>query len=260
MIRRVFIVRNDGDLLYAKIYDEDAASSNRTIPPHALACVMLFSSNSSTALGELYTQNQEDNRWAYMFFNSFAVVVLTTSDEENPHLKKRMMSLGRAISTAYSGIMASWSGDMSQIADMESLVGSYVSMEIGSPSEELAEAIGSLVDANLEAQTVAYVGVFDAAGNLIHGTVPESHVTVIRSEISRGIVKPGVDVVPTGIAIEGHEVFLTRVRSYTVVAASYRDEGRLSAIKAVSEVAQSLEALVHEEPRAPKKMRGRRKT
>jgi hypothetical protein len=247
MIRRAFVVKNDGELLYARTYEEDSPTSEYSIPPHARACVMLFGTNSSTSLEELYTQDQEGSRWAYMFFSSFAIVLLTTPEEENPHLKKRMVSLGRALSTAYGGVIASWSGDMSQIADMDELVASYMRLEIGHPSQELAAAIGALVDANLEMHTVAYMGVFDAGGNQIHGTVPENHAATIRSEISRGIIKPGVDVVPTGITIEGHEVFMLRVESFTVVTASYRDEGRLNAIKAVGEIAHSLETLLHQE-------------
>jgi hypothetical protein len=259
MIQRAFVVRDDGEVLYVKSYDEKSSPSESSMPPHARACVMLFGSNSSTVLEELYTLDQGEIRWAYMFFNSFAVVLLTTPDEANPHLKMRMMSLGKAITMTYGGLMTSWSGDMGQIADMDDLVDSYVRMEIGRPSEELTAAIEKLVDASLESHTVAYAGVFDAAGDMIHGTVPESHATIIQSEISRGTVKPGVDIVPTVITIEGHEVCILRVQSYTVVAASYRDESRLTTSKAASEIAHGLDAFLHEKPKAPKRERARRK-
>lgn len=260
MIRRAFLVRIDGEVLYAKSYGESDSPSEHSIPPHARACVMLFGSSSSTVPEELYTQDQEETRWAYMFFNSFAVVLWATSDEKSPHLKKRMISLGRAVSVAYGAVMASWSGDMSQIEDMDGLVSSYMTMEIGRPSPELIAAIESLVDATLESHTVAYAGVFDAAGDLIHGTVPERHAAIIQSEIARGAAKPDVDFVPTGITIEGHQVFLLRVQSFTVVAASYRDEGRLTATEAVSEIAHALDARLREGLKASKKGRGRRKT
>jgi hypothetical protein len=47
-------------------------------------------------------------------------------------------------------------------------------------------------------------------------------------------------MVPTGVEIMGYSVQLLKVKSLTVAVAAHRDESRLVAIKAVSEIADDL--------------------
>ncbi len=257
MIFRAYLVKSDGEPLYARSYQKGRSSVEDTVPPQVRTCVTLFASSRSTAVGQVYALEQEGLRWAYMFFESFAIALLASGDEDAAHLKKRMASLGKELVTIYGGVMASWSGDMGHIEGLEELVSRYVTMDLGLPSERVSAAIEKLVDANLEAHNVAYVGVFDAAGNVVHGTIPDSHRAAIRSEISRGVIKPVADVMPNTVTIEGHEVSILRVQSFTVAVASYRDESRLKAVKAAGEVAHSLELLLHDESR---RSRTRRRT
>jgi predicted acyltransferase len=62
-------------------FEHDASEHTTSMPPHVRACVTLFSSRESTAHGRAYTLEQDDLVWVYMFFEMFAVVVLTTKGE-----------------------------------------------------------------------------------------------------------------------------------------------------------------------------------
>ncbi|RDE11215.1 MAG: hypothetical protein C4K49_12140 [Candidatus Thorarchaeota archaeon] len=259
MILRAYLVKTNGEPLYGRSYDKGRSSVEETVPPQVRACVTLFTSSGSTAAGQVYALKQEGMQWAYMFFKSFAIALLTSDDEDAAHLNKRMTSLGKEFATAYGELMVSWSGDMGQIEGLEALVNKYVTMNLGSPSERVSTAIEKLVDANLEAHNVAYVGVFDAAGSLVHGSVPDSHLAAIRSEISHGVIKAVADVVPNTVAIEGHEVSILRVHSFTVAVASYKDESRLKAVKAAGEIAHSIELLLDDESKSSKPRRRTRK-
>lgn len=252
MILRAYLVKSDGEPLYARSYEKGRSSVEDTVPPQVRACVTLFTSSRSTAVGQVYALEHEGLRWAYMFFKSFAIALLTSGDEDAAHLKKRMTSLGKELVTVYGGVMTSWSGDMGHIEGLEELVSRYVKMDLGLPSERVSAVIEKIVDANLEAHNVAYVGVFDAAGNVVHGTIPDSHLAAIRSEISRGVIKPVADVMPNTVTIEGHEVSILRVQSFTVAVASYKDENRLKAVKAAGEIAHSLALLLHDESKRSK--------
>ncbi|MCK4484774.1 MAG: hypothetical protein KAU89_08110, partial [Candidatus Thorarchaeota archaeon] len=153
------------------------------MPPHIRACVTLFGSRESTAHGRAYTLEQDDLVWVYLFFEMFAVVVLTTKGENIPRLQKRMLSLGKAFSKSYGYIIASWSGDMGDIEGVGALVERYMQLDLDLGTD-IQSKIESLVNTILENYDVAYAGVFDAGGDLLSGDIPDSHIQSIQDEIS----------------------------------------------------------------------------
>jgi hypothetical protein len=240
VIQRVFLLRRDvGEHLCGMSFEHDVSEHITSMPPHVRACVTLFSSRESTAHGRAYTLEQDDLVWVYMFFEMFAVVVLTTKGENIPRLQKRMLSLGKAFSKSYGYLIASWSGDMGDIEGVGELVERYTRLDLDLGTDILSK-IESLVHAILESYDVAYVGVFDAGGDLISGDIPDIHVQSIQDEISVVGINSGVEIMPHAIDIQGHSVQMLRVSSLSIAVAAYRDESRMAAAKAVSEIAQAL--------------------
>ena len=240
MILRVFLLRRDvGEHLYGISYEHDASEHITSMPHHIKACVTLFGSRDSTTHDRAYTLEQDDLVWVYVFFEMFAVVVSTTKDEDIPPLRKRMFSLGKAFAKSYGHIVASWSGNMGDIEGVDMLVEQYMRLNLDLGSNILSK-IESLVNTILENYDVAYAGVFDAGGNLLSGDIPDSHIQSIQDEISVAGIDSGVELMPHAIEIQGHSVQMLRVSSLSIAVAAYRDESRMAASKAVSEIAQAL--------------------
>jgi len=240
VILRVFLLRRDvGEHLYGTSFEHDVSEHTTSMPSHVRACVTLFGSRESTAHDRAYTLEQDDLVWVCMFFEMFAIVVSTTKGEDIPRLRKRMFSLGKAFAKSYGYIIASWSGDMGDIEGVDALVERYMHFEPDLGNEILLN-IESLVNTILENYDVAYAGVFDAGGNLLSGDIPDSHIQSIQDEISVAGVNFGVELMPHAIDIQGHSVQMLRVSSLSIAVAAYRDESRMAAAKAVSEIAQAL--------------------
>ncbi|MHA2161904.1 MAG: hypothetical protein ACXABF_05745 [Candidatus Thorarchaeota archaeon] len=241
MILRAYILKSNGDPLYSTSYSKSDSDDIETIPPHVRACVILFRSRDSTQHGQMYTLEQEDNMWVYLFSETLAVVLLTSLDEDTTHLQKRMLSLSEALAENYGAVITSWSGSMASIEGLDDLVKSYVTFDLSLPSKRLMSKIEKLINIALEDKNVAYAGVFDASGEMLRGNVPESHIEKIHSEIARGVIKPVVDIVPTAMSIRGYDVQMFKVQSLTVAVAAYRESSKLDAVKVAGEIAQSLE-------------------
>jgi len=220
-------------------FEHEVSEHTTSMPPHIKACVTLFGSRESTAYGRAYTLEVDNLVWIYMFFELFAVMVLATEGENIPRLQKRMLSLGKAFSNSYEHIMASWSGDMSDIEGVGALVEQYMRLDLDLGTDTLSK-IETLVNTILENYDVAYAGVFDAGGDLLSGDIPDNHIQSIQAEISIAGINSGVEIMPRAIEIQGHSVQMLRVSSLSIAVAAYRDESRMAAAKAVSEIAQAL--------------------
>ena len=220
-------------------FEHDVSEHITSMPPHIRACVTLFGSRESTAHDRAYTLEQDDLVWVYVFFEMFAVVVSTTKDEDIPPLRKRMFSLGRDFAKSYGHIIASWSGDMGDIEGVDALVERYMRLNLDIGSDILSK-IENLVTKILENYDVAYAGVFDAGGDLLSGDIPDSHIQSIQDEISGAGMNSGVEIMPHAVEIQGHSVQMLRVSSLSIAVAAYRNESRMAAAKAVSEIAQAL--------------------
>jgi len=220
-------------------FEHDVSEHTTSMPLHIRACVTLFGSRESAAHGRAYTLEQDDLVWVCLFFEMFAVVVLTTKGENIPRLQKRMLSLGKAFSKSYGYMMASWSGDMDDIEGVSALVERYMQLDLDLGTD-IQSKIESIVNTILENYDVAYAGVFDAGGDLLSGDIPASHIQSIQDEISIEGINSGVEIMPHAIDIQGHSVQMLRVRSLSIAVAAYRDESRMAAAKAVSEIAQAL--------------------
>jgi len=220
-------------------FEHEVSEHTTSMPPHIKACVTLFGSRESTAYGRAYTLEVDNLVWIYMFFELFAVMVLATEGENIPRLQKRMLSLGKAFSNSYGHIMASWSGDMSDIEGVGALVEQYMRLDLDLGTDTLSK-IETLVNTILENYDVAYAGVFDAGGDLLSGDIPDNHIQSIQAEISIAGINSGVEIMPRAIEIQGHSVQMLRVSSLSIAVAAYRDESRMAAAKAVSEIAQAL--------------------
>jgi len=150
-----------------------------------------------------------------------------------------MLSLGKAFSKSFGHLMPSWSGGMGDIEGVDALVERYMRLDLDLGNDILSK-IERLVNTILENYDVAYAGVFDAGGNLLSGDVPDSHIQSIQDEISVAGINSGVELMPHAVDIQGHSVQMLRVSSLSIAVAAYRDESRMAAAKAVSEIAQAL--------------------
>ncbi|MFW9912116.1 MAG: hypothetical protein ACFFEU_06580 [Candidatus Thorarchaeota archaeon] len=242
MILRVYIMKSpSGEPIYGRSYDDSDPIGENSLPEHVRACATLFHTSSGTSRDRVYTLEQAGAIWSYVFFENFAVILFTTFDENEVGLKKMMMSLGRAISNQFGGLISSWTGNIGEFEGMDLLVDRYVTIDLEHPPNAILDNAEKLMNAVLEDHEIAYVGLLDARGELLRGNIPENHLSGIEAEMmANGEIRPVADMVPTGVEIMGYSVQLLRVQSLTVAVAAHRDESRLAAIKAVSEIADDL--------------------
>jgi hypothetical protein len=183
----------------------------------------------------------DDSIWAYSFFHSFALVSMASKDQSISQLKNIMISLGRAIEHQYREIIETWSGNMSDIVDVNTLIDNYVALDLNRPSKKILKLIERLVHKALKQPEIAFAGVFDSEGELLHGNVPEVYFFRIQVEIAQGVIKPIMDIAPSTISAGNHVLQMLKVNALTVVVASQPSESNLHAVSLVSEIAHKLD-------------------
>ncbi|MFW9908460.1 MAG: hypothetical protein ACFFEF_07785 [Candidatus Thorarchaeota archaeon] len=240
LILGAYILKGTGERLYAVSYEGEERTTEEFVPPHVQACVSLFHSRESTVLGQPYTLEQNGVLWVYTFFESFAVALQTTEDEDIASLSRRMASLGRELAHSFGKVLRIWSGDMGEIEGMDDLVDKYITLDFDISRDSMAPILDSVVDHALLNYDLAFAGVIDAKGNMLSGNIPENHLSYIQDKLLREAIKPSIDVVPTDLTILGYDIQMLRVHSLTVIVAPHRDGSRVGAKTAISEIAQSL--------------------
>ena len=240
MIRDLYIVKSDGDPLYVRSFEEDSVVDMNTLPLFVRNSVALFHSRSSTSSERVYTLEHEDSVWAYVFFPSFVLVSLSSKDGNLIDLKNVMLSVGRDLSLQFGELIASWSGSMSAIIDIDQLIDQYLAVNLGPPTKKLKKKIERLIHEALLKPEIAFAGIFDANGKIIEGNIPETHLFRIEVEISQGSISPIVDFVPTSVSSGDYKLQMLGVDSLTVVAASHENESTMRAVAAVGEIANKL--------------------
>lgn len=243
MILGAYVLRGTGERLYGVCYEDEMQITDKQLPPHVHACVTLFHSRESTVLGQLYTLEQNDFTWVYSFFESFAIVMRVTPDEELHSLSRRIVALGRELVHEFGHVMKIWSGNMGEIDGMDELVNKYIRLDLKS-FEELRPKIESTLEDAFTNHELAYAGVIDITGEMLGGNIPETHLTLIRGQIIREAVKLATDIVPTSLEVLGYDVQILRVHSLTVAVAAHKDGSKVGAKTAVSEIGQSLSDLI----------------
>ena len=133
MIRSVYMVKKGGDPLYGRSFEEGACIDLAALPSYVRNSVVMMQSSSSTTSDRVYTLELEDCVWSYSFFPSFALVSMASRDQSLTQLKNLMQSLGRAIAHEYQDLIESWSGSMSDIADINALIDNYLSVSLDLP-------------------------------------------------------------------------------------------------------------------------------
>ncbi|MHA2378991.1 MAG: hypothetical protein ACXADS_06925 [Candidatus Thorarchaeota archaeon] len=240
MILRAYLIKNNGEPIYGRTYEGAGSVSENGLPDHVRACATLFHSSEGTASDRVYTLEQSGVLWSYLFFESFAVILMSAVDENLVALKKMMISMGRAIANEYGEIIKSWNGNIGEVEGIDSLVDQHVGIDLDIPSDEILDVIQRIIESTLESKELAYAGVLDARGEMLIGNVPENHLSSIQQEISTGIIQPSVDMVPSSIEVMGYSVQMLKVKSVTVAVAAQRDESQIVAARAVSEIADAL--------------------
>ena len=240
MLSHLYIIKSDGDPLYGRSFEEGSIVDLKSIPPFVRNSVSLFHSRSSTSSERVYTLAHEESIWSYVFFHSFALVTVSDKEENLTDLKNVVQSLGRSLALKFGVMIASWSGSMSEIVDIDELIDQYIAVNLEPPSKKLLKKIEKQIHKALLKPEIAFAGVFDASGKMIEGNLPLTHLFRIEVEISQGIIKPVMDIVPTSVNSGDYKLQMLRVNSLTAVVASHENESTLPAIAVVGEIAHNL--------------------
>lgn len=240
MIRSVYMINKEGDPLYGRTFEDGAYSDLAALPSLVRNSVAMMWSSSSISSERVYMLEMDVDVWAYIFFPSFALIAPAPKEEPVTQLKNLMQSLGKAIAHDFADIIKSWNGSMSDIADIDALIDNYLSVDLNRPSPKIVKFIERLIDKTLKNPEIAFVGVFDAEGDLLKGNVPEVYIFRIQVEIAQGAISPVIDIAPSVIRSGDHVLQMLKVYSLTTVAASQPNESNLYAISAVSEMANAL--------------------
>jgi hypothetical protein len=243
-IQRLYIVKSDGESLYFKSYEDDYSGETTPLPTLVRNSVALFHSSPSTSSERVYILEHEESVWAYAFFQSIALIALSQDGEHINSMKNMLLALGRSLSNQYGTLICSWSGSMSEISDVDSIVDQYFSLDLSSPDESLLKSIDEMIDAAMEHPEISFVGVFDSSGKMLRGNVPEAHLFRLEVEISQGSIKPVMDIVPTSITSGDHKIQMFRVNSLTIAVSADPSESTLHAISVIGEFAHSLHELL----------------
>jgi hypothetical protein len=240
MILSAYVIGSTGEIVYAKVYTNDASSNSVTLPDFAENIITLYRTSESTRLEHAYFHEREGQVWVFVFFEQFVIVLQTTEDENRTSTKRRIVSMGRTIASVSGGLERTWIDDSDLTQDFDAIVDRYVTLDFTTITDSLLAVVELAIYSALEKYNIAYAGVFNAQGQQIKGNVPVNHAREIGLQVHQGTLKPAVDIVPSTVLIEGHEVQLLKVQYLTVVAAPYRNSSRLPATKAVGEMAESL--------------------
>jgi hypothetical protein len=240
MISCVYIIKKGGEPLYGRTFEDDTCLDLTALPSYVLSSVVMMQSSPSTSSDRVYTLELNDCIWAYSFYHSFALISMASKDQSISQLKNIMSSLGHAIAHQFGNMMESWSGSMSDIVDVNSLIDNYVFLDLNRPSRKIGKIIEKLVNKALKQPEIAFVGIFDSEGQMISGNVPDLYLFRIQVEISQGVIKPVMDIVPSSINEGDHTLQMLKVNSITVVVASQPGESKLHAVSTVGEIAHTL--------------------
>jgi hypothetical protein len=240
MIHYVYMVKNNGDPLYGWSIEDAACVELTSLPSLVRNSVVMMQTSSSTSFERVYTLEMNECIWAYSFYHTFALVSQASKDQSISQLKNIMSSLGRAIAHQFGELIDAWSGSMSDIVDVNTLIDNYVGLNLNRPSSKILRVIDRLVNKALKQPELAIVGIFDSEGEMLRGNVPEVYMFRIQVEISQGIIKPVMDIAPTQISSGDHALQMLKVNSLTVVVASQPGESNLHAVSAVGEIAYTL--------------------
>lgn len=240
MIRCVYMVNKGGDPLYGRSFDDDACLDLTSLPSYVRNSVVMMQSSTRTSSERVYTLEMEECVWSYMFFPSFALVSMASREQSRTQLKNLMQSVGRAVALEFGNLIDSWNGSMSDIADINTLIDKYLSVDLNSPTTKILNSIERLVSKALKQHEIAFIGVFDSEGELLKGNVPEAYLFRIQVEISQGVITPVVDIAPSTITSGDHTLQLLKVYTLTVVVAAQPSESNLHAVSTVSDIANSL--------------------
>jgi hypothetical protein len=240
MIRNLYIVKSDGEPLYGRSFEENSIVDLKSLPPFVRNSVTLFHSQSSISSERVYTLEHEGSIWAYVFFHSFVFVSLSNKDGKLVDLKNVMLSIGRRLAMRFGAIISSWSGNMSEIVDIDEMIDQYLAVNFGPPSKKLMKTIEGVLHKALLKPEIAFAGIFDSNGKIIEGNIPETHLFRIEVEISHGSISPIIDIVPTSVSSGDYKLQMLRVNSFTVVAASHENESTMPAVALVGEIAHTL--------------------
>jgi hypothetical protein len=241
MILRLYLTGVEWNTLYSRSFEPDSNDESPLLPQHIRACGNLFHSRDSTAVEQAYTMETEDGLWVYMFFESFAVVLLASKDEKTAGLASRMLSLGKAMIKSIGDIIDFWRGDMSSLGDLDVLVGRYVELDLSRPDEDMIEAIDGLVNEAMENPQIAFVGVLDLTGQMIRGNLPEVYLSQVERAVLKGGVEPVMDIVPTRIHVRDYILQVHRTSTLAVVVAAQTDSSNMTAIKLAGDIAYALD-------------------
>ena len=129
---------------------------------------------------------------------------------------------------------------MSEIVDIDDLIDQYIAVNLGPPTKGLLKKIEKQINGALLKPEIAFAGVFDANGKMIEGNIPPAHLFRIEVEISQGVIKPIMDIVPTSVNSGDYKLQMLGVNSLTVVVASQSNESTLRAVSVVAEIAHAL--------------------
>ncbi len=240
MITELYIVKSDGDPLYGRSFKDDNAVDLNSLPLFVKNSVTLFHSRSSTSSERVYTLEHDGVLWAYVFSHSFILVALFENNDNLFEMKHVLLAISRGLSQKYGDLITSWNGSMAEIVDLDNLVDEYLAVNLGPPSKRLKKAIVKEVHKALLNSEIAFAGVFDTKGKMIEGNFPETHLFRIEVEISQGVIKPVMDIVPTSVNSGDYKLQMLGVNSLTVVVASQIAESTLRAIAVAGEMAQTL--------------------
>jgi len=241
MIHCVYMVKNDGEPLYGRSIVDDVCIDANLLPSLVRNSVSMMQSSSRTSPDRVYILELDDSIWAYSFYDAFALVSQASGDQSLSKLKNIMSSLGRAIAYQFGDLIETWSGSMSDIVDMNTMIDNYVSLDLDQPSTKVIKVIERLVNKALKQPEIAIVGVFDSEGEMLRGNVPDVYLFRIQVEISQGVIKPVMDIVPSTINSGNHVLQMLKVHSLTVVVASQPGESNLHAVSVVGEIAHTLD-------------------
>ncbi|TXT56105.1 MAG: hypothetical protein BAJATHORv1_30491 [Candidatus Thorarchaeota archaeon] len=246
MISEIYVLKDGSERIYSRRIEGGAPVEDIKVPGNVNACSTLFRSRTSTILEHPYTLEQNGTVYIFVFFDSFSVVLTTKKEDDLDNARKKAISLGSAIAKGFGELIRVWTGDIGEIDEIDVLVRRYLRFDLTGPDPSTIDVISELVDTVLENHRVAYVGVFDSQGTMVCGNVPQSHMDKITREIVKGTIKPSTDIVPTVVKVRGYQVQLLKVRSMTIAVSGYKESGRLDAVKAIGEIAHSLnDALSH---------------
>ena len=222
------LLNNSGEIVYTH-------DTTCDIDDSVLSFIKLLSNKYGIKHNKMYKMNTNTRFWAFMIFNSIIVILLLPNYNDTDKLRSLIIPVGKRASIEYKNLSNDIINEREFCTNIDILINKYIIL-----SGKRKRNIDKIIDNILTNPGISYSGIISAAGVLISGNIPKTHMFPIISMIHMYGTDIGTDIMPEMIKINGNNTCLMRCNDNIIVVSSYNDTPFTETMKITSDIVYSM--------------------